>query len=122
MKRRTNSGKFEASARGHQAIRSCLSGQTGQPRKALDLIGQTAKRGAHLIAFETWLPSYPAWLDVCPGPALWELAGRNAKRGVQPTHKQVNDIHDPDATVRSCKSSHFSLQRRGCEVVASSSR
>src|SRR5260370_1333908 len=41
--------------------------------KALDLIGQVAKRGAHLIAFgETWLPGYPAWLDVCPGAALWE--------------------------------------------------
>ncbi len=43
--------------------------------KALDLIGQAAKRGAHRIAFgETWLPGYPAWLDVCPGAALWENA------------------------------------------------
>jgi predicted amidohydrolase len=43
--------------------------------KALDLIQQAAKRGAHLIAFgETWLTGYPAWLDVCPGAALWENA------------------------------------------------
>jgi nitrilase len=43
--------------------------------KALDLIQQAAKRGAQLIAFgETWLPGYPAWLDVCPGAALWENA------------------------------------------------
>ena len=21
---------------------------------------------------ETWLPGYPAWLDVCPGAALWQ--------------------------------------------------
>ncbi len=43
--------------------------------KALALIQQAAERGARLIAFgETWLPGYPAWLDVCPGAALWENA------------------------------------------------
>ena len=43
--------------------------------KALDLIQQAAKRGAQIVAFgETWLPGYPAWLDVCPGAALWENA------------------------------------------------
>jgi predicted amidohydrolase len=44
-------------------------------RKALDLIQQAAKQDAGLVAFgETWLPGYPAWLDVCPGAALWENA------------------------------------------------
>ena len=43
--------------------------------KALDLIQEAAKREAQLVAFgETWLPGYPAWLDVCPGAALWENA------------------------------------------------
>src|SRR5271169_222958 len=43
--------------------------------KALDLIQHAAKRDARLVAFgETWLPGYPAWLDVCPGAALWESA------------------------------------------------
>ncbi len=46
--------------------------------KALDLIQQAAKQDAQLVAFgETWLPGYPAWLDVCPGAALWE--GASAK-------------------------------------------
>jgi len=47
----------------------------GSLEKAFDLIQQAAKRDVQVVAFgETWLPGYPAWLDVCPGAALWENA------------------------------------------------
>ncbi len=40
--------------------------------KARDLAAQAAREGAQVICFgETWLPGYPAWLDFCPGAALW---------------------------------------------------
>lgn len=40
--------------------------------KAVGLIGRAAAEGARLVTFgETWLPGYPAWLDHCPGAALW---------------------------------------------------
>ena len=43
--------------------------------KALELVQRAAERGSQLVAFgETWLAGYPAWLDVCPGAALWENA------------------------------------------------
>ena len=45
---------------------------TASVEKAVTLIEQAAGQGAQLIALgETWLPGYPAWLDHCPGAALW---------------------------------------------------
>ncbi len=41
--------------------------------RAVEFIGQAASQGAKLIVFgETWLAGYPAWLDYCPGAALWD--------------------------------------------------
>ncbi len=41
--------------------------------RAIEHIGEAAKKGAQLVVFgETWLPGYPAWLDYCPGAALWD--------------------------------------------------
>ena len=37
------------------------------------LTQSAAERGARLVVFpETWIPGYPAWLDVCRDVALWD--------------------------------------------------
>ncbi|HZG42895.1 MAG TPA: nitrilase-related carbon-nitrogen hydrolase, partial [Longimicrobium sp.] len=37
-----------------------------------DLAIEAAASGARLVVFpETWIPGYPAWLDVCRDAALW---------------------------------------------------
>ena len=47
---------------------------TGLARTAA-LTREAADAGAALVVFpETWLPGYPAWLDVCRDVALWDHA------------------------------------------------
>ncbi len=41
--------------------------------RTAELAGEASSSGAGLIVFpETWLPGYPAWLDVCRDAALWD--------------------------------------------------
>jgi predicted amidohydrolase len=52
--------------------------ETGLDRTA-DLLADAAAMGATLVAFpETWLPGYPAWLDVSPNAAIWDHAAAKA--------------------------------------------
>ena len=47
--------------------------------RTAELAREAAERGAQLVAFpETWLPGYPAWLDVCRDAALWDHAPTKA--------------------------------------------
>ncbi len=40
--------------------------------KTASLVREATAEGAQIIVFpETWLPGYPAWLDVCSDAALW---------------------------------------------------
>jgi len=48
-------------------------------QRTAELAREAAERGAQLVAFpETWLPGYPAWLDVCRDAALWDHAPTKA--------------------------------------------
>jgi len=64
--------------------------------KALELVQLASRRGAQLVAFgETWLAGYPAWLDFCPGAALWE---NPAAKDVF-TRLRINSINVPGPEV-----------------------
>jgi predicted amidohydrolase len=48
-------------------------------QRTAELAREAAEHGAQLVAFpETWLPGYPAWLDVCRDAALWDHAPTKA--------------------------------------------
>ncbi len=47
--------------------------------RTASLVNDAAKSGARVVVLpETWLPGYPAWLDVCRDAALWNHAPAKA--------------------------------------------
>jgi len=56
-----------------------------------------AAGGASLVVFpETWLPGYPAWLDVCRDIALWDHA--RTKEVFARYRAESIDVHGPSGT------------------------
>lgn len=59
--------------------------------KAVEWIEKAAALGAQIVTLgETWLPGYPAWLDCCPGAALWDYP---------PTKKVFARLYENSVTV-----------------------
>ncbi|WP_339815118.1 carbon-nitrogen hydrolase family protein [uncultured Imperialibacter sp.] len=66
--------------------------------KALVLIREAASGGNVLAVFgESWLSGYPAWLDYCPGAALWNH--EPTKEVFAKTHENAIVIDGPEMTV-----------------------
>ncbi len=64
--------------------------------KAEILIREAVDQGAQMVVFgETWLCGYPAWLDYCPGAALWgheptkEVFGRMYQNSISVPGKET---------------------------------
>ncbi|MEQ8418219.1 MAG: carbon-nitrogen hydrolase family protein [Imperialibacter sp.] len=63
--------------------------------KALVLIKEAANGGNSLAVFgESWLSGYPAWLDYCPGAALWNH--EPTKEVFAKTHENAIVIDGPE--------------------------
>jgi predicted amidohydrolase len=77
--------------------------------RALEFIGAAAKQGAKLIVFgETWLPGYPAWLDYCPGAALWNN---------EPTKEVFAELRRNSLSIQSRETEMLSKAASDHEVV-----
>jgi nitrilase len=80
-------------------------------RRAAELIGEAAERGAKLVAFpETWLPGYPAWLDVCRDAGLWDHAP--VKAVYRRMHEEAVVVPGP-----ACDALGEAARQHGCVVV-----
>ena len=81
----------------------------GSIARASELIRDAASQGAQLIVFgETWLPGYPAWLDYCPGAALWNH---------QPTKAVFADLRRNSVVINSTDTESLSRAASDHNVV-----
>lgn len=81
--------------------------------KALTLIDEAAAHGAQIITLgETWLPGYPAWLDVCVEVGLWDH---------EPTKQVFQRLHENSVTVPGAEIAQFcdAAKRLGVVLVLS---
>jgi predicted amidohydrolase len=77
--------------------------------KAVKLIGEAAGLGAKLVVFgETWLPGYPAWLDYCPGAALWNY---------EPTKKIYAELRRNSLNIPGLEAQVLGTAASDCKVV-----
>jgi predicted amidohydrolase len=72
------------------------------------LVRGAAERGATLVVFpETWLPGYPAWLDVCRDAALWDHAPTKAVFGRMAAESV--DVHGPSGAALAQIATDFAI-------------
>ena len=86
---------------------------------ALRAIAEAAQAGARLVAFpETWLPGYPAWLDVCRDAGLWDDA--RVKAIYRRHHEQSITVPGPEveALARAAKQHDIAIVMGAVERVA----
>jgi nitrilase len=82
------------------------------------LASEAAAQGARLIVFpETWLPGYPAWLDVCRDAALWNYAPVKAVFARMAEHSVAVPSPACDALGRTAREVQATLVVGVCERV-----
>lgn len=77
--------------------------------KANRLVEQAAEKGARVVVFgEAWLTGYPAWLDYCPGAALWDHG---------PTKEVFAQLRHSSLVIPSRESQMLASAARDYEIV-----
>lgn len=77
--------------------------------KASALIHEAAVNGAQIVTLgETWLPGYPAWLDVCTEIGLWDH---------EPTKRVFQRLYENSVVVPGAETAQFGALARKLGIV-----